>query len=298
MAIEIVPLTTAIGAEIRGVDMRRPQDPATVAEIRAAWLKHQVLLFRDQDVTPEQHIRFSRCFGTVEDYPLVHYRLPDHPEIFLLSNEPDRDGRPSETRNAARHWHSDLSFTARPSTGALLRCIKAPKVGGSTMWANQALAYRTLSPAFRRLLDGLTAVHELFSKTKDLKNLDQGQIRDMKRANPRIAQPVVRVHDETGVPALYVSEAVTTQIVGMNRDESDAILEFLFDHQVRPEYTMRNQWRPNDVVMWDNRCTLHQAVADHDHEESRVMHRTTLSGAPCGQVLPEDAEPASMAKAA
>lgn len=298
MAIEIVPLTTAIGAEIRGVDMRRPQDPATVAEIRAAWLKHQVLLFRDQDVTPEQHIRFSRCFGTVEDYPLVHYRLPDHPEIFLLSNEPDRDGRPSETRNAARHWHSDLSFTARPSTGALLRCIKAPKVGGSTMWANQALAYRTLSPAFRRLLDGLTAVHELFSKTKDLKNLDQGQIRDMKRANPRIAQPVVRIHDETGVPALYVSEAVTTQIVGMNRDESDAILEFLFDHQVRPEYTMRHQWRPNDVVMWDNRCTLHQAVADHDHEESRVMHRTTLSGAPCGQVLPEDAEPASMAKAA
>lgn len=298
MAIEIVPLTTAIGAEIRGVDMRRPQDPATVAEIRAAWLKHQVLLFRDQDVTPEQHIRFSRCFGTVEDYPLVHYRLPDHPEIFLLSNEPDRDGRPSETRNAARHWHSDLSFTARPSTGALLRCIKAPKVGGSTMWANQALAYRTLSPAFRRLLDGLTAVHELFSKTKDLKNLDQGQIRDMKRANPRIAQPVVRIHDETGVPALYVSEAVTTQIVGMNRDESDAILEFLFDHQVRPEYTMRHQWRTNDVVMWDNRCTLHQAVADHDHEESRVMHRTTLSGAPCGQVLPEDAEPASMAKAA
>lgn len=286
MTLEILPLTSAIGAEVRGVDMRRPQDPATVGAIRAAWMEHQVLLFRDQDVTPEQHIRFSRQFGTVEEYPLVHYRLAEHPEIFLLSNEP-KDGKPSETRNAARHWHSDLSFTARPSTGALLRCLRAPRVGGTTMWANQTRAYETLSPAFRRLLDGLTAVHELFSKTKDLKNLDQGQIRDMKRANPRVEQPVVRVHAETGRPALYVSEAVTTHIVGMAQDESDALLGFLFRHQVRPEFTMRHQWRPHDIVMWDNRCTLHQAVADHDHEESRVLHRTTLTGEPCGRPVPE-----------
>ncbi|MFZ4760617.1 MAG: TauD/TfdA dioxygenase family protein, partial [Burkholderiaceae bacterium] len=244
MSIEIIPLTTAIGAEIRGVDLREPQDAATIAAIRAAWMTHQVLLFRDQDVTPEQQIRFSRGFGLVEAYPLVHYRLPGHPEIFLLSNEPSADGKPSETRNAARHWHSDLSFTARPCTGALLRCVKAPRVGGTTMWANQTLAYERLSPTFRRVVDGLYAVHELFSKTKDLKNLDQGQIKDMKRANPRIAQPMVRVHDETGRAALYVSEAVTTQIVGMDRDESDAILEFLFRHQVRPEFTMRHQWRP------------------------------------------------------
>jgi taurine dioxygenase len=297
MSIEVIPLTTAIGAEIRGVDLRRQQDPQTVAEIRAAWMAHQVLLFRDQDVTPEEHLAFSRHFGLVEQYPLVHYRLPGHPEIFLLSNEP-KDGKPSETRNAARHWHSDLSFTARPSTGALLRCLRAPRVGGTTMWANQALAYETLSPAFRAVIDPLVAVHELFSKTKDLKNLDQGQIRDMKRANPRIAQPVVRVHAETGRRALYVSEAVTTQIVGMQPDESDALLAFLFRHQVRPEFTMRHQWRPHDVVMWDNRCTLHQAVADHDHAESRVMHRTTLSGDPCGQVLPEGVEPHALAMAA
>lgn len=298
MSIEVIPLTTAIGAEIRGVDMRQPQSAQTVAEIRAAWMRHQVLLFRDQDITPEQQIRFSRYFGLVEEYPLVHYRLEGHPEIFLLSNEPDKDGKPSETRNAARHWHSDLSFTGKPSTGSLLRCIKAPRVGGSTMWANQTLAYETLSPAFRALLQPLWAIHELFSKTKDLKNLDQGKVRDMKRANPRIAQPVIRVHAETGKPALYVSEAVTTQIVGMLKDESDAILEFLFRHQVRPEYTMRHQWRPFDLVMWDNRCTLHQAVADHNHEESRVLHRTTLSGDPFGQVVPDDLDPALVALAA
>lgn len=294
MAIEVIPLTSAIGAEIRGVDLGKEQSSDTVKQIRTAWLTHQVLLFRDQLLSPEEHVRFSRCFGLVEEYPLVHYRLPGHPEVFLLSNEPDAQGKPSETRNAARHWHSDLSFTARPSTGALLRCVKAPRVGGTTMWANQTLAYSTLSASFRGLLDGLMAVHELFSKTKDLKNLDQGQIRDMKRSNPRIAQPVVRVHSETGRPALYVSEAVTTQIIGMHRDESDALLDFLFEHQVRPEYTMRHQWRPGDIVMWDNRCTLHQAVADHDHSESRVMHRTTLTGEPCGRVLPEDADPATL----
>jgi taurine dioxygenase len=287
MAIEVIPLTTAIGAEIRGVDARRPLEPHTVAEIRAAWLRHQVLLFRDQDVTPDQHLRFSRYFGSCDEYPLVHYRLVEHPEIFLLSNEPGPDGRPSETRNAARHWHSDLSFTGRPSTGALLRCLRAPRVGGSTMWANQALAWERLSPAFRELLAPLWAVHELFSKTKNLRDLDQGQIRDMKRANPRVEQPVVRVHAETGRPALYVSEAVTTHIVGMAQDESDALLGLLFRHQVRPEFTMRHQWRPHDIVMWDNRCTLHQAVADHDHEESRVLHRTTLTGEPCGRPVPE-----------
>ena len=297
MTIEVIPLTTAIGAEIRGIDLTEPLAPETASQVRAAWMRHQILLFRDQDITPEQHIRFSRLFGPVEPYPLVHYRLPGYPEIFLLSNEP-QNGKPSETRNAARHWHSDLSFTSRPSTGSLLRCTKAPQVGGTTMWANQYLAYETLSPTFRDLLEPLMAVHELFSKTKNLKDLDQGQIRDMKKANPRIAQPLIRVHPETGRKALYVSEAVTTQIVGMQQDESDAILEYLFRHQVRPEYTYRHQWRPNDLVMWDNRCTLHQAVADHDHSELRVLQRTTITGEPCGKIMVEDADAAATAVAA
>jgi taurine dioxygenase len=282
MSIEVIPLSWAIGAEIRGVDMRRPLAAADVARVRRAWLDHLILLFRGQDITPEQHIRFSRCFGPIEEYPLVHYQLPGHPEIFLLSNEP-KDGKPSETRNAARHWHSDLSFTTNPSTGALLRCVKIPRIGGTTMWANQYMAYETLSPAFQRLIEPLSAVHELFSKTRDLQNLDQGQVRDMKTANPRVIQRVVRTHPETGRKALYVSVAVTTHIVGMSQDESDAILEFLFAHQTRLEFTYRHQWQPNDIVMWDNRCTLHMAVADHDHSESRVMQRTTITGEPCGE---------------
>lgn len=287
MALEINRLTYALGAKVRGVDLRDPLDTDTVAQIRSAWLEHQVLVFPDTDITPEQQLQFSAYFAPLEDYPLVHYRLDGYPKIFLLSNR-DSQGRPSETRNAARHWHSDLSFTNKPAMGSVLRCLEIPDVGGTTMWANQTKAYDTLSPAFKRLIEPLTAVHELFSKTRDLKNLDQGQVRDMKKANPRVAQPVVRVHDETGRKALYVSVAVTTQIVGMSQDESDAILNFLFAHQSQPQFTYRHVWKRNDMVMWDNRCTLHMAVADNDHQQARIMHRTSLVGQPCGEVLPED----------
>jgi taurine dioxygenase len=280
-------LSYGLAAEITGIDLRQPLDDTTVRAVRQAWLDNNVLVLPNQDITPEQQIRFSRYLGPVEDYPLTHYRLKGHPEIFLLTNQPI-EGKPSETRNAGRHWHSDLSFTAKPALGSILRCIEIPDVGGTTLFANQYLAYDTLSPKFQALLDDLWAVHELFSKTKDLKNLDQGQVRDLKKQNPRIAQPVVRVHPETGRKALYVSVAVTTQIVGMNPEESDAILEFLFAHQTQSHFTYRHTWRPHDIVMWDNRCTLHMAVPDHNHSQPRVMYRTTISGTPSGQVLNED----------
>jgi len=287
MTLEVKRLSYGLGAEVSGIDLRQPLDEATIAAIRDAWLDHQVLVFRNQDISPDEQIRFSRYFGPVEDYPLVHYRLDGHPEIFLLTNR-DSAGKPSETRNAGRHWHSDLSFTAKPALGSLLRCVKIPSVGGDTLFANQYMAYDTLSPAFQAILEPLSAVHELFSKTKDLKNLDQGQVRDMKKANPRIAQPVVRVHPETGRKALYVSVAVTTQILGLSEEESDAILEFLFRHQTQVQFTYRHRWQPHDIVMWDNRCTLHMAVPDHNHQEPRLMYRTTISGTPSGQILNED----------
>ena len=294
MGIQVRRLSYALGAEVRGVDLREPLDADTVAHIRRAWLEHQVLVFPEQNVTPEQQLVFSARFATLEEYPLVHYRLPGYPEIFLLSNR-DSGGKPSETRNAARHWHSDLSFTNKPAMGSILRCVDIPDVGGTTMWANQTLAYERLSPTFQKVIEPLTAVHELFSKTRDLKNLDQGKVRDMKKANPRVAQPVVRRHDETGNKALYVSIAVTTEIIGMEQEESDAILNFLFAHQTQPQFTYRHVWRPNDIVMWDNRCTLHQAVADNDHQQARIMHRTSLVGALCGEILPDESTaPATM----
>ena len=286
MTIEVRPLSYALGAEVRGVDLRQPLGGDAVAAIRRAWLDHLVLVFPGQDITPEQQIRFSRYLGIVEDYPLAHYRLPGHPEIFLLTNQPVT-GATSQTRDAGRHWHSDLSFTGKPAMGSLLRCVQIPDIGGTTAFANQYLAYERLSPAFRALIDPLHAVHELFSKAPNLQDLDQGQVRDMKKANPRIAQPVVRTHSETGRKALFVSEALATDIVGMTRAESDAILNFLFRHQTRIEFTYRHNWRPHDIVMWDNRCTLHLAVPDNDHHQPRVMYRTTLTGEPCGVPVAE-----------
>lgn len=151
MGMEVRRLSYAVGAEVRGIDLREPLDTDMVANIRRAWLEHQVLVFPGQDMTPEQQLGFSACFATLEEYPLVHYRLPGYPEIFLLSNR-DSGGKPSETRNAARHWHSDLSFTNKPAMGSILRCIHVPDVGGTTMWANQTMAYERLSPTFQKLL--------------------------------------------------------------------------------------------------------------------------------------------------
>lgn len=282
MSITVTRLSYALGAAITGVDLSQPLDAGTVAAIRQAWLDNLVLLFPGQDISPAEQIRFSRYLGQVDEYPLQHYRLPGHPEIFHLSNVSEVGVGKAQMANLGRHWHSDLSFTSVPATGSMLRCKEIPDYGGTTAFANQYMAYETLSPTFRERIEHLTAVHELFSKTKNLQDLDQGQVKDLQKKNPRIAQPMVRAHSETGRKALYVSEAVTTDIIGMNQEESDALLEFLFRHQTRMEFTYRHTWSRNDIVLWDNRCALHMAVPDNDHLQPRVMYRTTLTGTPCG----------------
>lgn len=289
MSLEIRRLSYGLGAEILNVDLAEPVSPSLATDIRQAWNDHHVLLFRDQQITPEQHLAFTEALGPTEPYPLEHYQHPEVPEIFLLTNMPIGD-KPSETRDAGRHWHADLSFTTNPAVGSILRCIKIPDVGGDTMFANQHLAYDRLTPAFKALIDDLEAVHELFSKTKNLDKLDQQKVLDMKRKNPPVIQPMVRAHPESGRKALYVSTAVTTRIVGMSQEESDAILEFLFRHQTRVEFTYRHNWRPNDILMWDNRSVLHMAVPDNDHVQDRLMHRTTIIGDASGRLLEAEKE--------
>lgn len=287
MDFEIRRLSYGIGAEIAGLNLSVPLAPETIQALRQAWLDHNVLLFREQRITPRDHIRFSEYWGDVEEYPLKHYQHPDYPQIFLLSNEP-RDGKVSQTRNAGRHWHSDLSFTTKPAIGSILHCQRIPDVGGTTLFANQYMAYDRLSPTFRSMIEQLKAVHELFSKTKDIRSLNQEQLADMRRKNPRVTHPVVRIHPETNRPALYVSEALTSEILGMTPEESAPLLDFLFRHCIMPEFTYRHQWRPYDILMWDNRCTLHMAVPDNDHVQARLMHRTTLTGPTCGELLGDD----------
>jgi len=281
MAVEIDRLGRAIGAEVVGLDLRQPIDAELFARVHRAFLDHAVLVFRSQDLTPEAHIAFSRRFGELAAHVVDGFRLPGHPEVFVVSNVKE-DGKLKGAIYAGQYWHTDLSYTKQPPLGSLLYGIEVPEAGGDTMFANMALAYEALSPVMQRILDGLEAVHDyahayetFFSKLPDRPPLTAEQ-----RAKvPSVTHPAVRVHPETGKRVLYVNPGFTTQLVGMTEAESRPLLDFLFAHAVRPEFVYRHRWRKGDLVFWDNRCTMHCAVPDYDiRAERRHMHRTTVAG--------------------
>ena len=284
VAMKIRRLSNALGAEVMGVDLSTSLHPDQIAAIRAAWMEHQVLLFRDQVLTPEAHIAFSRQFGELDRHDaLPRYRHPEHAEIFMVTNHMI-DGKPSATRNTGRQWHTDLSYTTRPACGALLYCREAPPVGGDTMFANMYRAYESLTPGMRALLDPLWAVHDVMG-SRDLRTRDPQQVAELRRLNPPVAQPVVRTHPETGRKALYVNEMLSTHFTGMTAEESRPILQFLFEHSTPHENVYRHPWHVNDLLMWDNRCTIHIALADYEHSSPRHMLRTTILGEALGRLV-------------
>lgn len=288
MTINVRRLAHALGAEITGVDLRQPLDKAAEAEVRRAWLENLVIVFPGQELAPAQQIAFGRLFGELDDHKSVpFYRHPEHPEIYLITNR-QIGGKPSETRDTGRAWHSDHSFTTRPTMATMLYCREIPPVGGTTMFANMYMAYDTLSDGLKSVLDKLEAVHSFaYYAARGLKGRDPQQIAHMNRINPPVAQPVVRVHPETGRKALYVSEMMTSRFAGMTREESAGLLQYLFRHSVQPEFTYRHHWKVDDLLMWDNRCTLHLAPADYTHDQPRHMHRITVLGPPSGRLLEE-----------
>ncbi len=280
MSLQVKRLAHGLGAEVTGIDLNEDVPAPTIADVRKAWLQHQVLVFPGQDVAPERHIAFSRQFGEIDPVSFgPRFRHPDHPEIMLISNKPQK-GQPSQTRNQGRQWHSDTSFSLRPATGSLLHCLELPDVGGDTMFTNMYMAYDALSEVMKKMLEDLWAVHDS-TNTKDARKRDPEVLAELRKINPLVAQPVVRTHPETGRKALYVSEGQTTHIVGMTDEESAAILGFLFEHAVQPEFIYRHRWSQHDIVMWDNRCAMHLAVR-YDMTKTRHMHRTTLKGEPSG----------------
>ena len=283
MTLEIRRVANGLGACVRGVDLSGEMDDDTIARIHDAFLEHLVLIFPGQEISPERQIAFSRHFGELDLHEsLPHYRHPDHPEILLITNHAI-GGKPSETRNTGRQWHIDLSYTVRPSTGALLHCMEIPDVGGDTMFANMYLAYEALSEPLQQFLSGLDAIHD-FNTIKANAKRDPEQLASMRRLNPPVAHPAVRVHEKTGRKSLYVTEMVTSHFDGLTREESAPLLEYLFRHSVQPEFTYRHRWQVGDLVMWDNRCTMHLALADFDQSKPRHMFRTTLKGRPSGRL--------------
>lgn len=286
MALQVRRLAFGLGAELTGVDLSKPISSDDRAAIQKAWLEHQVIVFPGQDISPEQQIRFGRLFGELDDHKAVpFYRHPEYPEIYLITNH-KIGGKTSETKDTGRLWHSDHSFTTRPTMATMLYCREIPAVGGNTMFANMYMAFDTLSDTMKSVLRKLEAVHSMIHYTDHyLKDRNPEQIAHMRKINPPVAQPVARIHPETGREALFVNEMMTSHFVGMTVEESHGLLKFLFDHSVRPEFTYRHAWKVNDLLMWDNRCTLHMAPADYTHEEPRHMHRITVLGTPSGRQL-------------
>lgn len=286
--LNVSPLGYAAGARITGIDLTKPLSPKEVEEVTAAWHKHLILVFPDQNLTPAQLVQFTSQMGEIERNENVpYYRHPDFPEVLLISNKPV-NGKPSQTRNTGRNWHADLTYTDRPAKGSVLTCKEKPEVGGDTMFANMYMAYEQLSPLMQKFLDGLDAVHDI-SLIKGFSRRDPKQIEEMKRLNPPIAHPLVRIHPETNRKLLFISERVRN-FVGMTEEESQPILDFLNRHATSPEFVYRHRWNINDVVMWDNRCTLHVALADFDQSQYRHMLRCSMRGEKSGYVIEENAE--------
>jgi taurine dioxygenase len=269
--MEVRPLSGALGAELLGPDLRRPLDDATVARIRQALLDHLVIFFRDQDLTAAQFLGFARRFGAPIEYPFVK-GIEGFPEIIAVAK------LEHETVNFGGIWHSDTTYLERPPMGSLLLAREVPPVGGDTLFANMYRAHDTLSEAMQRLLGGLTAVSA--SSKADTTRTREDRVRsDAKPAQQEYVaeHPVVRTHPETGRKALYVNVAHTVRFGGMTEDESAPLLEFLYRHQVRAEFTCRFRWAPGSIAFWDNRAAQHNPINDY-HGHRRIMHRITLAG--------------------
>jgi len=282
MSISFRPLSYALGAEVLGADLSGQLGNEDFASIHDGFLRHGVLLFRNQHLTREQHIAFSRRFGELDRHDnLPRDRHPEYPELLMVTNEPKPDGRPGDGKYTGQLWHSDMSFTLTPALGSVLRSVQVPPVGGDTMFANMTLAYEQLSPGMKRIAEGLHGIHTGQRKILDL---TRERAEESRRLNPPVAQPVVRVHPETGRKALYIGEKVSC-FVDMTEAESKPIIEYLCRHATRPQFVYRHSWQPDDMVMWDNRCTMHVALGDYEDSEPRHLERTTILGTPSGYHL-------------
>ncbi|MDA0575569.1 TauD/TfdA dioxygenase family protein [Burkholderia gladioli] len=275
----MLPFDGALGAEIVGLDLSRPIGEDDFARIHRAHLDHHVVVFRDQRITPEEHVAFSARFGPLQRHVLAQFALPGHPEVLIVSNILE-NGQPIGLGDAGHFWHSDLSYKEKPSLGSLLHAQELPAEGGDTLFANMHLAWDALPEALKREVEGRRAEHTYLARYAELQarspwrpNLTPEQIAQVKAVD----HPIVRTHPETGRRALFVSEHFTTRIVGLPEDESRALLDELFAHSVRDEFVYRHQWREHDLVFWDNRSLMHLAAGTPDHLR-RKLYRTTIEG--------------------
>jgi taurine dioxygenase len=269
--ITVSPIAGALGAEIGAVNLAEDLDDDVLAEIRAAWLEHLVIFFRDQPISDAQFLALAKRFGPIGRYPMVP-GIDGFPDIIAVLKEAN------ETVNFGGIWHSDTTYLERPPMATLLHAHEIPPYGGDTMFANQYAAYDALSPGLKDVLVGLHAVNS--SAKADVSKTREDRIRGLDDVEPidyESLHPVVRTHPETGRKALFVNIAHTARFDGWTEDESAPLLAYLWAHQVKPEFTCRFSWQPGSLAMWDNRCAQHNPVNDY-HGHRRMLHRITLEG--------------------
>ncbi|MEU1905544.1 TauD/TfdA dioxygenase family protein [Streptomyces hygroscopicus] len=264
---EVAPLGRVIGAEIRGLDLSRPLDPALREELNRALLEWKVLFFRGQHLTPEAQRQFARHWGELETNPLLAAGSSEDVVRF--------DKGSGATPTFENVWHADVTFRERPALGAVLQLREVPPVGGDTMWADMAAAYDNLPPEVKARIDGATAVHDFIPGFARFYGPER--LAPFQEMFPPVAHPVVRTHPETGRRMLFVNTSFTTRITGMERAESDRLLSFLCRQAHVPEYQVRFHWQPGDVAFWDNRATQHYAVNDYAPHR-RVAERVAIEG--------------------
>jgi len=279
--IEVKPIAGALGAEISGVDLK-DLDAETFAAIKAAWLEHLVVFFRDQTLTPDEQIAFARRFGAIHDHPFME-GMDDHPEILEIIKEE------GDTKAFGETWHTDQMFNPKPAMATILYAKETPAVGGDTLFANMYLAYATLSQPMQAAIAGMKTWN--VGDRRKLNDGDTAAPREVRYAgNPKMAakvrspgeaatqcaHPLVRTHPETGRKALYIGSHTQT-LMGFAPAEARPIVEFLKAHSVQPEFTCRFRWDVGAMAIWDNRCTQHRALNDYPGRRRR-MHRITIAG--------------------
>jgi taurine dioxygenase len=284
MTPQVKPFNGPIGASVSSFNLSEVLSVQDHQSLVDAWNQHSVLIFRDQTITPEQLLRFSRRFGDLEVHVLDQYLHHEHKEILVVSNIQE-NGRNVGIPDAGRYWHTDLSYLAEPSRGSILQAIEIPEENGqslgNTIWASTAAAFDALPEARQHELSTLKAAFSLgnrFGKLVEDGNNDASLQEHQKGLVPEVIHPVVRTHPVTGRKSIYVNEGHTIRILGMPEDEGRELLQELWVHCTREEFSYRHKWRVGDVVMWDNVSTQHLAICDYALPQRRLLHRTTLTG--------------------
>lgn len=283
MAAAIRQLLEVLGAEIRGVDLSGLQESDEITLVKKAFIEHGVLVIRDQRLTPDDQIAFGRHFGELAIHENAEFALRGHEQILILSND-RADGRPIGVIDAGDAWHSDFSYREVPSRATILYALEIPNQGGDTEFADMYAAYETLPDDVKARIEGRRGVHTInklrnprIEISPDRENAEE-YYRARGAESPDRTHPLVRTHPETGRKALYVSPRFTIGIADMPDEEAQPLLDTLFAHQIKPEFVYRHRWQPGDVVMWDNRRTIHRACGGHQYPDIRTIHRITVLG--------------------